>query len=426
MRRPLPILRLFAVVAALGLPIAALAETAPAECIGADDKDVLKPEILKERLKGPVRGPREIDVTATAIAFDASAMPPGITLKYAARLQATNDDGHFCCWSALWMADDGTEMKAISDNGKWLVAPIAERPDGTLADLKARIGDLRCDHQGRLLSEPGRREQDAAESMARLPDGRWLIAFECGAKCDGDDTGSRRNHGLRVYQSGEEADGQGLAGPPFQSKPLPSDFLRQPENLGPAGLTVLSGDRPLIFSENFYHRTGAECGSTKAWIAKKPWDSIASAADWEELRYPLSRMPSLAAEPKGPQTCYEVAGVAALPAGTDAFLLLERRFEAPDVMHLRLVVSSIAGLRSGHPPKPIFAWSEGGKSGRKRRLLDNFEGIVARPIEGGGIAIWILSDDNGDARWQKPCAAGTDDEPAGCQRTLLLRFDYAP
>ena len=77
--------------------------------------------------------------------FDPREMPAGVMLKYAARLTPATPDPHFCCWSDLWVTPDGKELKAISDNGKWLTAPITERADGTLADLQATIGDLRCE-----------------------------------------------------------------------------------------------------------------------------------------------------------------------------------------------------------------------------------------------------------------------------------------
>lgn len=409
-------------------PVAIGAPGDPAECSGVEDSKLLKPEQIKTKLAGPVGGSRQITLEAKKIEIDPRELPAGMALKYAARLTPAAPDPHFCCWSDLWVAADGKELKAVSDNGKWMTAAIAERPDGALADLQATIGDLRCDQQNRTVSEKERREHDAPESMARLADGSWLLGFECGDQCDGEDSGNRRIHRVRAYPAGVEAEGFGLAGPPTVARPLPSDFLRQPIDRGPEAMTILAGDRPLIFSENHYRRTASDCGATRAWVAKRGWAEIAGAGDWEELRYPLQRMPSqsVAAKAKGSETCYEVSGAAALPSqfGADSFLVLERRFEPNDVMHVRLVVSSIASLRAGHQPRPIFARTEGKGLPTERRLLDNFEGVAVTPIE-GGMSIWLISDDNGDAEWHKPC--GNDPgEPEGCQRTLLLRLDYTP
>jgi hypothetical protein len=404
--------------------------TAPAECTGTEDSKLLKPEELKSKLAGPVGGIRQLTIEAKPIAFDAGEIPAGITVKYAARLSPAQPDPHFCCWSALWVSENGSELKAVSDNGKWMTAAIRERADGSLDDLQATIGDLRCDHQSGRVSEKERREHDAAESMARLTDGSWLIGFECGERCDGEDEGNRRIHRIRNYPAGAEAEAQGLAGAPFAARPLPSDFLRQPEDRGPEGMTILAGDRPLVFSENHYRRRGNECGATRAWLAKRPWGEIAGPADWEELRYPLLKMPSQGSDPKvkGSDTCYEVAGVAALPPaqfGADSFVVLERRFEPSDVMHVRLAISNVSALRANYPPRPIFVRTEGKGLALPRRLLDNFEGIAVTPID-GGVAIWLIADDNSDADWQKPCSADNAAEPEGCQSTVLLRLDYTP
>ena len=415
-------LPLLSASAALGAPAAI------EECTGVEDSKLLKPEQLKAKLAGPVGGTRQITVQATSIQVDAREIPAGMTLKYAARLTADGADGHFCCWSALWVAQDGRELKAVSDNGKWMTAAIRERADGTLDDLAATIGDLRCDNKGGLVSEKERREHDSPESMVRFADGSWLVGFECGELCEGEDIRNRRLHRLRLYPAGSEAEGGGLAAPPHAAQPLPSDFLHQPADRGPEAVTVLAGDRPLIFSENHYRRRGNECGVTRAWVAKRPWSEIAGPADWEELRYPLQRMPSQSSDPKlkGAETCYEVTGVAALPPtlfGADSFIILERRFEPGDVMHVRLATSSVAGLRAGHQPRPIFLRTEGKGLSMERRLLDNFEGIAVTPIE-GGVAIWLIADDNADSDGYKPCSADNPGEPEGCQRTLLLRLDY--
>ena len=415
-------------LASMAAPAALSAPGDPAECTGTEDSKLLKPEQIRTKLAGPVGGTRQVTLEAKKIEVDPREMPAGMVLKYAARLAPAAPDPHFCCWSDLWVTPDGKELKAISDNGKWLTAPIAERADGTLADLQATIGDLRCDSQNRTVSEKERREHDAPESLAHLSDGSWLLGFECGDHCDGEDSGNRRIHRIRAYPAGTEVEGLGLAGPPTAARPMPSDFLRQPIDRGPEAMTVLAGDRPLIFSENHYRRTASDCGATRAWFAKRSWSEIAGVGDWEELRYPLQRMPSqsVAAKAKGSETCYEVSGAAALPApfGPDSFLVLERRFEPNDVMHVRIAISSISGLRAGHQPRPIFARTEGKGLPMERRLLDNFEGIAVAPIP-NGVAIWLISDDNGDAEWHKPCGSDAG-EPEGCQRTLLVRFDYTP
>ncbi|WP_162915182.1 esterase-like activity of phytase family protein [Desertibaculum subflavum] len=422
-----PLLPMLAIVFAwswaLALPAGAQTDV---ECIGVNDSTTLDAKLLKQKLKGPVGNAKQIAVAATAIPATGIEMPPGIALKYAARLTADADDGHFCCWSALWIAPDGSELKAVSDNGKWMVAPLTQKPDGTLDDLRATIGDMRCDGQGKLVSDKERREQDAPESMGRLADGSWLVGFECGEKCDGEERASRRAHRIRLYPAGKEAEGQGLAGAPLVPKPVPVDLQFQPPDRGPEGLTVLDGDRVVVFSENYYYRPpNSQCGATKAWVSRKAWGEIERPTEWEDMRYPLQRFASQAADGKGGETCYEIAGIARLPIGTDAFVILERRFERDDVMHVRLALTNLAELRAGIEPKTIFSRSEGKGLPQPRLLLDNFEGIATAPIPGGA-AIWLLSDDNADADWQKPCAAGSAAEPVGCQRTLLLRLDYLP
>jgi hypothetical protein len=146
--------------------------------------------------------------------------------------------------SGLHVGDD-LRLTAVSDTGRWLRARLvlddAGRPQG-LAELHS--GPL---SDGLLIGLPGRFSLDA-ESLARLPDGRFLVGFE-------------RWHRIRVY------DGIDSWGAPVEA---PSGLSAAPLNASLESLAVLSDGRWLAITEGLEHAPGllrGWVGGPGAWTA---------------------------------------------------------------------------------------------------------------------------------------------------------------
>jgi hypothetical protein len=140
-------------------------------------------------------------------------------------------------------------LTAVSDLGRWLQARLvldeAGQPQGLEAPRSGRLSD------GLPIRLPGKLSSDA-ESLARLPDGTWLVGFE-------------RWHRIRAY---DRIDGWGEP-----VEPLPG--LRQaPLNGGLESLTVLADGRWLAVAEDL--RVGGD-GLRRAWLGRP--------GDWTLLSY---------------------------------------------------------------------------------------------------------------------------------------------
>jgi hypothetical protein len=91
-------------------------------------------------------------------------------------------------WSDLWVAADGSALRAVSDEGNWLVARLVHDRSGQLAGLAdPQFGRLKGPDgtalRGKTLGD--------AESLAMLPDGSLLVGFE-------------RRHRILRYPAGDE------------------------------------------------------------------------------------------------------------------------------------------------------------------------------------------------------------------------------
>lgn len=242
--------------------------------------------------------------------------------------------------SALHLAPDLT-LTAVSDTGRWWRAPLVLREGRLVAIGEVRHGPLR-DAAGQPLR---RGVQSDAESLARLPDGDWLVGFE-------------RRHRILRYRD--------LAGPgtPIDAPP---GLEEAPGNGGLEGLAILADGRLLALAESVPGGAGAE--SRAAWLGTL----AATRVIWRRITY----LPTPGMDP---------TDVAGLPDG--GALVLERRFSIFGGFTGRLAHVTAEALR-GTAPLRGETWLDLPPDAP----AENWEGVaVAR--HGGRTLVALVSDDN--------------------------------
>jgi hypothetical protein len=243
--------------------------------------------------------------------------------------------------SGLWLGDAPAgaplPLSTVSDTGGWLEGALrldaALRPVGL--DLR-RTGRL-SDEQGRPLP---RRDLADAEALARLPDGRFLVAFE-------------RWHRIRLY------DTLAAAARHVHAPPGLSDA---PRNGGIEALTVLPDGRLLAIAESL----SAGPGLRRAWTGRFGPRGVS----WQPLAY-------------RPAEGLEPTGAAALPDGR--VLVIERGFSVLGGFYGR--VALLPGAAGPMLEGPTVLEFPGALP------AENWVGVaVARA--GEGLVAGFVSDDN--------------------------------
>ena len=252
------------------------------------------------------------------------------------------DDGvlGFGGLSGLHLAEDLT-LSAVSDIGRFAEMRLALdaelRPTGL---TKLRTGRLR-DGAGNFLA---RGYAGDAESLARLPDGTWLVGFE-------------RWHRIRAYR---DLDGPGG----FVQAPPGLELA--PANAGLETLAVLADGRWLAIAEQL--PPGEEADVTTAWIGgPRRWQRFAYRAAPDHV--PVDAAP--------------------LPGG--GALVLERSFSLFRGFTGRLVRLPAAALAAPGAATVL----EGEELLRLVPPLptDNYEGVAA-VRHAGRVLVALISDDN--------------------------------
>jgi len=240
-------------------------------------------------------------------------------------------------FSGLHLAPDLT-LTAVSDLGHWWRAMLVLR-EGRLVGL----GEVR---HGPLRDLPGApRRRGDAESLARLPNGDWLVGFE-------------RQHRILRYRD--------LAGPGVVFD-VPPGLETAPGNGGLEGLTLLADGRLLALAEQLPGLAGPE--SRAAWLGTLQGLRVV----WQ----PTSHIPAHGLDP---------TDVVALPDGSA--LVLERRFSWLGGFTARLARISPEALR-GTAPLTAETWLELPPDAP----AENWEG-VAVVRHGGRTLVALVSDDN--------------------------------
>ncbi|MBI1207664.1 MAG: esterase-like activity of phytase family protein [Azospirillum sp.] len=243
--------------------------------------------------------------------------------------------------SDLALLDHGRQFVAITDHGAVVTGRLRYDARGWLAGAAELSVRRLVEVDGGAVS--GKRHD--AESLARLPDGGWVVGFE-------------RVHRLLRYPPG-------LGRP--DRRPV---VLEPPPGLDQApyngGIEALAGfaDGSLLAIEE-----GDDDGSTehRAWIR-------APGGAWATLVYRAERS-------------YRPTGAAVMPDGT--VLVLERHFGWFDGWAARLVRVAGGSIRPG-------ALLVGEELARLAPPLaaDNFEGVAVGRGPDGEFRIALISDDN--------------------------------
>jgi hypothetical protein len=276
-------------------------------------------------------------------------------LSYRGGLHISHPDAAFGGWSALDLASDGSSMIAVSDSAYWMSATLNWSGDGWLAGINdVELAPI-LGSEGQELSG----DAEDSESIARLTDGRYAVAFE-------------RHHRMNAYELGEDFSGiQSAVGMPL---PMPPGVDDLPNNGGLEGLAML------------------DTGSLLAAVEYPPADDEArllwhfDGTNWAPVR--------VQATPEFAMTSLDAHG--------DYVYALERFWEAEVGTRIRIIRFETSALTSGDIIEPELLGAL-----EASNPVDNFEGITVID-RNGEIIVLIISDDNYNQY--------------GDQRTLLLAF----
>ncbi len=269
-------------------------------------------------------------------------------LRFLGGVTLTSQVAGFGNWSALHLAPD-LRMTAISDRGRWMQAFLVLDGDAHhLVGLQNAEWGWLHDGAGRPL--PRGRLQDA-ESLARLPDGTWLVGFE-------------RWHRIRAY-----ADFHG----PGRYVQVPPGIENAPSNGGLEALTAFADGNLIAIMERQTLPDNANVN--RAWVrVQNRWVS----GGYQAL------------------APYVPSDATILPDGSA--LVLERRFSLWRGFGNRIVRIPADMLSN---PRENFIW-QGNEIARIEAPFptENYEGIAAVRHEDGRLLVLLISDDNTNALQQ--------------------------
>ncbi len=280
------------------------------------------------------------DAAAAALAQPLDLqLPPGSALQSLGGLVLDNAALGFGGLSGLHLAPD-LQVTAVSDLGRWMQARLVLR-EGRLAGLTGlRSGRLQ-DGSGQALQ---RGYAGDAESLARLPDGTWLVGFE-------------RWHRIRAFRD--------LSGPGRYME-APPGLERAPTNAGLEALAVLADGRWLAIAEGL--APPEDSALRLAWLG--------GPGRWSTLAY-------------RPRPSFHPVDATGLPDG--GALVLERGFSIFGGFDGRLVRLPAPALASPGPGTVL----RGEEILRLQHPLpsDNWEGVAAAR-SGGRTLVALCSDNN--------------------------------
>ncbi len=269
--------------------------------------------------------------------IEAFETPAGCQLEALGGIHIDRERLGFGGLSGLVISDD-LQLSAISDTGRWMQARLLTSARGAPLGLEAVTSGVLKDGSGRPLTIM---HQHDAESLALLPDGRFLVGFE-------------RWHRIRVFRALDEP-GSYIAGPP--------GLEAAPHNGGLESLTVLADGRWLAIAESLSGIRNRR--QRAAWLQ-------APEGDWRRVAY----LPAPGFNPS------DACGLA-----DGGALVLERAYSMFGGFDGRLVRVSAAALA-----EPVI---EGEEILRLQAPLpvDNWEGVATFRAAGRD-CVALLSDDN--------------------------------
>jgi hypothetical protein len=283
----------------------------------------------------------------------------GFALMPAPTLLATKPLAPFGGLSDMTLAQDGDAILSVSDIGWWWRLRLTRDAQGRLLGVPAAEPAPLRDLAGAALT---RKFESDAESMTRLADGHWLVGFE-------------RDHRIWSYSDADPT--AALPEGPAARFAAPAGLRDLPENNGIEAMAELKDGRVLMLAEGEENAPGDGIG----WLGG-----------------PGAWTPVMIRRSDG----FRPTALATLPSG--GVLLLERYFTETSGPGARISYLPASSLASGGRLEPtlLAEW-------RLPVTVDNFECLAVAPDAGGGLYLFILSDDN-----QNPL-----------QRTLLLQFHWA-
>ena len=260
-------------------------------------------------------------------------------LRYRGGVHLISNDKRFGGWSSLRLAPDGQRLTLLSDEGVWLTA-LLQHDGGLLTGIgEAELGPV-VDLENKPLEGKDNRD---GESLARLPDGGFVIGFE-------------RLHRLWRYGN----DNGRLTGPAV-AVPSPPGLSEAPFNGGIESLVFVP--RAGLFALTEYWIQGQ---LIRGWIG--------GPDDWRPLGYRFER-------------ALRPSDAAMLPWGD--LLVLERAYNPErGVVGVRLRQISREALKPGA--------ALGGRLVADLvppLTLDNFEGLDCLKSRGETLC-YVVSDDN--------------------------------
>jgi hypothetical protein len=304
----------------------------------------------------------EIEIKAEPIPFFArhgAQIQPSGPLRFRSGLVLTSAHPGFGSLSGLWRSPDGSRLVAISDEGQWLTA--------TVANQEGRLSGLRGARMAPILGEDGvplwRGPAYDTESLA-IADGVAFIGIE-------------RVQEVRRFPWAQ--DGVAARGVPI---PVPPDLKELPGNRGLEAIGVAPPKHPLggaVIAVAEQARPGDTNPPTRGWILTGP----------QQGGFDVSRSDH-----------YDITDLAFLESG-DA-LLLERRYSVAGGPGCRIRQLAAEAIRPGAMVDgPILFEAD------HRFEIDNMEGLALhRDTLSGDTVVTLISDDNHNP----------------LQRTLLLEF----
>lgn len=246
--------------------------------------------------------------------------------------------------SSLRVSPDGTQFVAISDRGKRIAGRLSYGRDGQLTGA----GDYSINA---LLGTDGQplpsifSDTEGLALIGQWPGDGWAVSME-------------RRHSILRYPPA-------LAGSAAVLLDPPAGFADLPFNSGIETLLSLSDGRLLAIAED-----DAGEGRHRAWVG--------GSGAWAEFAY-LALPPFLPVD------------AARLPDG--GILVLERRVGLLGGWGSRIMHVDAAALSASLVPGGMMQGREIARL-NPPMATENYEGIDARALPGGGIAIYLISDNN--------------------------------
>ncbi len=251
-------------------------------------------------------------------------------------------DGAFGGYSGLVVDADGAGLWAMSDLGVWLRIDFQRNDAGLPTGIAAAQSLPLRDARGEIVT---RKVLNDAESLRRLPDGRWLVSFE-------------RAHRLWFYAQ--------PGGPATGTLAVPPSVAQQPDNGGIEAVAAFANGDLLLFSEDMPAVRGISSEGHAAWL----WRDGA----WHDLAWPA-------------RDDFRPTDAAALENGD--VIVLERYFTPLVGPKARLQRIPADAIRPGAilQPELLAEWA-------RPVSVDNMEALDLRRAADGSLWLYVMSDDN--------------------------------